>query len=91
VLKLFKVDFAEAVKKAYPDLLVGAVGLITKGAQAETYLQEKKADIIFLAREVLRDPSFVLKSAQEMGVAVSPPNQYHAAWIPMLTPKNITA
>jgi 2,4-dienoyl-CoA reductase-like NADH-dependent reductase (Old Yellow Enzyme family) len=63
------------------------VGSITRGAQAESYLQEKKADIVFLAREVLRDPSFVLRSAQEMGVAVAASNQYLTAWIPMLTPK----
>jgi 2,4-dienoyl-CoA reductase-like NADH-dependent reductase (Old Yellow Enzyme family) len=56
------------------------VGEITRGAQAESYLQEKKADIIFLAREVLRDPSFVLRSAQEMDVAVAASNQYFMAW-----------
>lgn len=75
------------MKKAYPDWTVGAVGAINDGAQAESYLQEGKADVIFLARELLRDPSFVLRSAEQLGVAVAAASQYERGWVPMLIPK----
>lgn len=68
-------------------MIVAAVGNITKGAQAESYLQEKKADVVFLGREAMRDPSFVFRSAQEMEVAVSAVNQYERAWDVMLRQK----
>ncbi|KAI0290865.1 hypothetical protein BC826DRAFT_1187104 [Russula brevipes] len=54
-----RVPFAEAVKKAHPDV-----------AQANDILAEGKADIILLAREFLHDPHFVLRAASELGVAV---------------------
>jgi len=84
----YQIHLAEAIKKAHPDVLVGGVGAITTGAQAESYLQEKKADVIFLAREVIRDPSFVMRSALEMGVAINTAAQYSAGWIPLLIPKS---
>ena len=72
--------FAEAIKKAHPDISVGAVGLITTAKQANLILVEGKADIVSLAREFLRDPHFVLRAADELGVAVRPAVQYERAW-----------
>jgi 2,4-dienoyl-CoA reductase-like NADH-dependent reductase (Old Yellow Enzyme family) len=43
-------------------------------------LVEGKADIVSLAREFLRDPHFVLRAADELGVAVRPAVQYERAW-----------
>ena len=75
-----QVPFAEAVKKAHPDIVVGAVGMITSPQQANDVLAEGKADIVSLARGFLRDPHFVLRAASELGVAVKPAVQYERAW-----------
>ncbi|KAL7416865.1 NADH:flavin oxidoreductase/NADH oxidase [Mrakia frigida] len=79
----YQVPLAEAVKKAHPNLLVGTVGLLTTGRQAEGVLREGRADVIFAAREFLRDSSFVLRSAEELGVVVKSPAQYERAWTRM--------
>ncbi|KAI0756837.1 FMN-linked oxidoreductase [Daedaleopsis nitida] len=80
------VPFAEELKKAYPDLPVGAVGMITEPEQAESYLRDGKADVVFLARELIRDPHWAIRAAATLGVAVKPANQYERGWVEMLTP-----
>ncbi|KAB5593589.1 NADH:flavin oxidoreductase/NADH oxidase [Ceratobasidium theobromae] len=82
-----QVPFAERIKKELPDLLVGAVGLITEPQQAEGTLQDGKADTIFLGRELLRHVDFPLCAAQELGVAAKPANQYEWAWRRMMKPR----
>lgn len=52
---------SEYIKKNVPNVLVSAVGLITEVQQAEGILQQGKSDVIFLARELLRDVDFPLK------------------------------
>jgi 2,4-dienoyl-CoA reductase-like NADH-dependent reductase (Old Yellow Enzyme family) len=54
----------------------GAVGLITTAHQAEGILQAKQADLIVLARQLLRDPYFPLHAAKELGVDIPWPDQY---------------
>lgn len=75
-----KVPFAEALKKAYPSLPIGAVGLITEPHEAESYLNSGKADVIFLARELIRNPHWPLSAARELRVAVKAANQYERGW-----------
>jgi 2,4-dienoyl-CoA reductase-like NADH-dependent reductase (Old Yellow Enzyme family) len=70
----FQVPFSESIRKA--GILTGTVGLITSALQAESILQEDRADLIFLAREMLRNPYFPLRAAQELGVDVAWPPQY---------------
>jgi 2,4-dienoyl-CoA reductase-like NADH-dependent reductase (Old Yellow Enzyme family) len=70
----FQVPFSEAVRKT--GILTGAVGFITTATQAESILQEEKADLVFLARELLRSPYFPLLAARELGVDVTWPVQY---------------
>ncbi|KAF7979421.1 hypothetical protein HWV62_42550 [Athelia sp. TMB] len=82
----YQVPFAEAIKKALPDLPIGSVGLITDPHQAEQILAQGKADVVFLARELMRDPHWPMKAAQELGVAVKVANQYERAWTRMLKP-----
>lgn len=82
----YQVPFAEQLKKAYPNLPIGAVGLITEPEQAESYLNEGKADVVFLARELMRDPHWPILAAQKLGVAVKPANQYERAWPTVITP-----
>jgi len=82
----YQVHFAEQIKAALPSLLIGTVGLITDPHQAEGYLQEGKADVVRLARELLRHVDWPLYAAQELGVAVKPANQYERAWSRLLKP-----
>ena len=57
----------------------GAVGLITEPQQAEKILVEGDADVVLLARELLRDPHWPLRAATELGVEVDWPEQYDRA------------
>lgn len=70
-----QVPFADEIKKAHPNILVGTVGLITEPTQAESYLKDGKADVVLLARELLRDPHWAFRAATELGVAIKAPNQ----------------
>ncbi|KZT61521.1 putative NADH:flavin oxidoreductase 1 [Calocera cornea HHB12733] len=81
----YQVQFAQHIKKALgPELLVGAVGMITDAKQAEGYLQEGKADVILAAREFLRHIDFPIAAAEELGVAVKPATQFESGWLKML-------
>lgn len=60
-------------------ILTGAVGLITEAVQAEAILQEGKADVVLLARELLRDPYFPQHAALALGEEVSYLLQYERA------------
>jgi 2,4-dienoyl-CoA reductase-like NADH-dependent reductase (Old Yellow Enzyme family) len=57
-----------------------AIGFITSAAQAEQALRAGQADLVFLARELLRDPYWPLRAARELGASVAPPVQYRRAW-----------
>ncbi|CAE6423814.1 unnamed protein product [Rhizoctonia solani] len=83
----YQVQFAARIKKEIPSLLVGAVGLITQPQQAEDILQQGKADVVLMARELLRNVDFPLKAAEALGVSVKPANQYELAWRRMTAPK----
>jgi 2,4-dienoyl-CoA reductase-like NADH-dependent reductase (Old Yellow Enzyme family) len=72
---MYQVPFAERIKKETA-LLSGAVGLITTAAECEQIIAEGKADVIFLARQLLRDPYFPLHAAKELGVDIPWPEQY---------------
>ena len=54
--------------------------MIATAELANGVLAEGKVDVVFLAREFLRDPHFVLRAASELGVAVKPAVQYERAW-----------
>ena len=70
----YQVPFSEAIRKT--GILTGAVGFITTAAQAESILQEEKADLVLLAKELLRNPYFALNAARELGEDVAWPVQY---------------
>lgn len=70
----FQVPFSEAVRKT--GILTGTVGLITTSLQAESILQEEKADLVLLGRELLRNPYFPLLAAKELGEDITWPVQY---------------
>jgi 2,4-dienoyl-CoA reductase-like NADH-dependent reductase (Old Yellow Enzyme family) len=73
----YQVEFAEAVRKT--GVLTGAVGLITESVQADEIIQTGQADMVFLARELLRDPYFPLRAAHELKHEVKWPVQYERA------------
>ena len=57
-------------------LATGAVGLITSAAQADHIIRSGQADMVFLAREMLRDPYFPMRAARELGHQSTAPAQY---------------
>jgi 2,4-dienoyl-CoA reductase-like NADH-dependent reductase (Old Yellow Enzyme family) len=59
---------------------VDAVGLITTPTQAAEIIESGRADAVMLGRELLRDPHFALRAAQELGVELDywPPQYLRA-------------
>jgi 2,4-dienoyl-CoA reductase-like NADH-dependent reductase (Old Yellow Enzyme family) len=75
----FQVPFAAAVRKE-ADIATGAVGLITEPKQAEEIVSKGDADVVFLARAMLRDPYWAIHAARELNVNVPYAPQYGRAW-----------
>ncbi|MCW2601161.1 MAG: NADH:flavin oxidoreductase, Old Yellow Enzyme f amily [Frankiales bacterium] len=73
----YQAPFAEAVRRA--GIATGAVGLITEPKQAEEVLASEQADVVLLARELLRDPHWPLRAAAELGAEIGWPVQYQRA------------
>ena len=71
----YQVSFAALVKKE-AGILTGAVGMITGAEQAEEILVKDEADLIVMAREMLRNPYFPLHAAQRLGAEAEWPVQY---------------
>ena len=79
----YQVPFARRIRLE-ADIPTGAVGMITEPKQAEEILTEGSADVVLLARELLRDPHWPLRAAYELGeqpdgAAVTWPKQYRRA------------
>lgn len=75
----YQLTHAETIKRE-ADIDTGAVGMITSGLQAEEILQNNRADLIFVARELLRDPYWARTAAKELGEDIEPPVQYDRSW-----------
>jgi len=75
----YQVGFAATIRKE-AGIATGAVGMISDPVQAETILATGQADLVLLAREMLRDPYWPRRAAQELGAKVKPPVQYERAW-----------
>ncbi|MFH4113451.1 hypothetical protein WAI92_20370, partial [Acinetobacter baumannii] len=65
--------------KEHTKIATGAVGLITTGSQAEQILNNNEADLIFIGRELLRNPYFPRIAANELGFELQEPYQYKRA------------
>jgi 2,4-dienoyl-CoA reductase-like NADH-dependent reductase (Old Yellow Enzyme family) len=74
----YQVRFAAAIREqaAIP---TGAVGLITESDQAESIIKSGQADLVFLAREMLREPYWALKAGRTLGQEQRWPVQYERA------------
>lgn len=73
----WQVPFAERIRRE-AEVATAAVGLITEPALADAIVREGRADLVFLARQMLRDPYWPIRAARELGrpVAVKFPIQY---------------
>jgi 2,4-dienoyl-CoA reductase-like NADH-dependent reductase (Old Yellow Enzyme family) len=74
----YQVPFARRVRHE-AGVATGAVGLITTSAQAEQIVADGDADVVLLARELLRNPRWPLQAARELGVDIAWPKQYERA------------
>ena len=75
----YQVPFARRIREE-AGIPTGAVGLVTEAKQAEELLADGAADVVLLARAMLRDPHWALRAAHELGVPVGDgvdwPKQY---------------
>jgi len=74
----YQVPFAEQIRRE-ADIPTAAVGLITEPTQANAIVQDGEADMIALARELLRDPYWPLHAARELGYDIPWSPQYERA------------
>jgi 2,4-dienoyl-CoA reductase-like NADH-dependent reductase (Old Yellow Enzyme family) len=74
----YQTPFAERIRKE-AGIATGAVGYIRSALQAEHILHTEQADIVILARELLRDPYWPLHAARELKAQVTWPPQYERA------------
>jgi 2,4-dienoyl-CoA reductase-like NADH-dependent reductase (Old Yellow Enzyme family) len=73
--KGYQVPFARRIRDD-AQIMTGAVGLITEPRHANEIVTGGDADLVFLAREFLREPYWALKAQQELGQEPSWPIQY---------------
>ncbi len=71
----YQVPLSQRVKDTVP-MLTAAVGLITSASQADQIVRNEQADMILLAREMLRDPYWPLHAARHLGADLAWPKQY---------------
>lgn len=71
----YQTPFAEKIRRQ-ADILTGTVGVVTEPVQADHIIRTGQADIVLLAREMLRDPYWPLRAARELNQTASWPAQY---------------
>ena len=71
----YQVQFSARIRSE-AEITTGAVGLITEAAQAEKVLEDGDADVILLARELLRNPYWPIQAQTELDGAATWPDQY---------------
>ncbi|KAJ1668822.1 hypothetical protein IW140_000111 [Coemansia sp. RSA 1813] len=75
----FKKEMASRVKQNLSNFLVASVGVASNGEHANRVLEDGCADAMFSGRQYLRNPSFALSAADELGVNVQWIDQYQCA------------
>jgi 2,4-dienoyl-CoA reductase-like NADH-dependent reductase (Old Yellow Enzyme family) len=71
----YQTPFAARIRRE-AGIATAAVGMITAPAQADQTIRNGEADLVLLARELLRDPYWPLHAARELGQPLSWPAQY---------------
>jgi 2,4-dienoyl-CoA reductase-like NADH-dependent reductase (Old Yellow Enzyme family) len=74
----YQVPFADTIRHQ-AGIATGAVGMITEADQAEKIVADGQADVVLLARELLRDPYWPMHAAKQLGVDIAWPKQYGRA------------
>jgi 2,4-dienoyl-CoA reductase-like NADH-dependent reductase (Old Yellow Enzyme family) len=74
----YQVPFAQEIRRR-TGIATGAVGMITAPMQADQIIRSEQADVVFLAREMLRDPYWPLHAAAAVHQDVPWPPQYERA------------
>ncbi len=75
----FQVPLAERIRRE-AGIATGAVGMITEPAQAETILDEGRADLILIGRQLLREPYWAQRAWVDLKSASAPPIAREYAW-----------
>lgn len=75
VAKGYQVPFARRIREE-AEIRTGAVGLITEAEHADQIVTGGDADMVFLARELLREPYWAIKAQQALGEEAQWPTQY---------------
>ena len=75
----YQVPLAEAIRHG-ADIKTAAVGMITEPMQADEIIRNGRADLVLLARELLRDPYWPLHAAQKLKQKGKVPPQYERAY-----------
>ncbi|KAK3362207.1 NADPH dehydrogenase [Lasiosphaeria hispida] len=91
----YQIDIAsqirEEVRAEGKQLLIGGIGMVTTAEMAKDVAQadgtvelseggnKAKADLVLVARQFLKEPEFILRTAHKLGVKVMWPTQYHRA------------
>jgi 2,4-dienoyl-CoA reductase-like NADH-dependent reductase (Old Yellow Enzyme family) len=75
VAKGYQVPFARRIREEV-EIRTGAVGLITEPHHADEIITAGDASLVFIAREMLREPYWALKAQQALGEEPSWPVQY---------------
>jgi NADPH2 dehydrogenase len=79
----YQVPAAELLRKEI-GIATGAVGLIQNGRQAEEILQNGRADLVFIGRQMLRDPFWVRSAADDLQEYIDTPapyTRYGSEWL----------
>jgi 2,4-dienoyl-CoA reductase-like NADH-dependent reductase (Old Yellow Enzyme family) len=71
----YQTTFAERIRRE-AGIATSTVGMITSAAQADHVVRTGQADLVLLARELLRNPYWPLYAAQELGHPMAWPAQY---------------
>jgi len=74
----YQVPFAERIRRE-AGIATAAVGLIREAAAANEIIASGQADLVLLARQMLREPYWALNAAKELGVPPNGPLQYGRA------------
>lgn len=77
----YQTQFASRIRRE-TGISTGAVGLILAPEQADHIIRTEQADMVLLAREMLRNPYWALQAAKQLGHDSNPyPVQYERAWV----------
>ena len=74
----YQVAFADRIRREI-GIQTGAVGMITAPEQADQIIRTGQADVVLLAREMLRDPYWPLRAAEALHKPGNWPAQYERA------------